>query len=487
MGTTRFCKRHWQCKLCIIDTEQTSIIVTNNNTLFSDLPLRSDLHEALNLLGFEQMTDIQQQALPVILKDQDVLGQAKTGSGKTLTFSLGMLQKIDMSSFGLQGLVLCPTRELAEQVAEEVRNLGKRMPNLKVLTLYGGTAIGPQIQSLKYGAHVVVGTPGRLMDLILKNHLNLWHVKTLVVDEADRMLDMGFEEEMTTVIREVPEERQTLLFSATFPDSIKRISQQIQNSPVEIKVESTHDQLKIEQLFFEVDTAHKSKATAALLTEYQPESCMIFCNTKVACHDLTDYLQQQGFSALALHGDLEQKERNQVIARFSNQSTLILVATDVASRGLDINNVNLVINYQVCTESEVHIHRVGRTGRADKQGVALTLAAPEEVHFVRAIEELQNKKIKWKGIQAMRFHANRIIQPQYQTVAIDGGKKSKLRPGDILGALTQDADIPGDDIGKIKITATHSYVAIKLRSVKRTIGYFREGKIKGKRFKARKL
>lgn len=454
---------------------------------FSSLSLNDNLLDALNSQGFEKLTEIQRKALPDILAGKDVLGQAKTGSGKTLTFSLGMLQTIDMSSFGVQGLVLCPTRELAEQVADEVRKLGKRMPNLKVLTLYGGTAIGPQIQSLKYGAHVIVGTPGRIMDLILKNHLNLWHVKTLVLDEADRMLDMGFEEEMTTVIQEVPKERQTLLFSATYPDTIKRISQTIQKDPIEIKVETTHDHHKIQQLFFEVEPSHKPKATAALLSEYQPESCMIFCNTKIACHELTEYLQEQGFSAIALHGDLEQKERNQVIARFSNQSDLILVATDVASRGLDINNVTLVINYQVTTEAEVHIHRIGRTGRADKEGIALTLAAPEEVHFVRAVEEAQGAKAKWKGIQAMRFHANRILQPKFQTVAIDGGKKSKLRPGDILGALTQDADIPGDDIGKIKITATHSYVAIKVRSVKRTLGYFREGKIKGRRFKARKL
>lgn len=454
---------------------------------FNELPINDDLREALSSQGFEKLTQIQQQALPDILQGIDVIGQAKTGSGKTLTFSLGMLQKIDMSSFGVQGLVLCPTRELAEQVAEEVRKLGKRMPNLKVLTLYGGTPTGPQIQSLQYGAHVVVGTPGRIMDLILRGHLNLWHVKTLVLDEADRMLDMGFEEEMTTVIAEVPKERQTLLFSATFPEGIQRISQQIQKNPVTIKVESTHDHQKIEQLFFETEKSHKPKATAALLSEYQPESCMIFCNTKIACHELTEYLQEQGFSAVALNGDLEQKERNQVIARFSNQSELILVATDVASRGLDITNVTLVINYQVTTEAEVHIHRIGRTGRADKRGIALTLAAPEEINFVRAVEEAQGTKAKWKGIQAMRFHANRILQAKYQTIAIDGGKKSKLRPGDILGALTQDANIPGDDIGKIKITATHSYVAIKLRSVKPTLSYFKEGKIKGRRFKARRL
>ncbi len=437
--------------------------------------------------NMQTMTQIQQKALPEILNGRDVLGQAKTGSGKTLAFALGLLQKINLDSFGIQGLVLCPTRELAEQVAEEIRKLAKRLPNLKVLTLCGGVPIGPQIQSLQYGAHVVVGTPGRVMDLLLKERLNLWHTNTLVLDEADRMLDMGFEQEMQTVIEYVPEASQVLLFSATFPDTIKSISQNIQQDPLEVIVEATHDQHKIEQLFFEVEAQHKPKAAAALLSEYQPQSCMIFCNTKVACQELTDELVTMGFSAIALHGDLEQKERNQVIARFSNQSALILVATDVASRGLDIENVTLVINYQVSFEPEVHVHRIGRTGRADAKGVALSLAAPSEIPQVNAIEELLCTRFKWKGIQAMRFHANRILQPKYATVAIDGGKKSKLRPGDILGALTQDAGIPGDDIGKIKITATHSFVAVKTRSLKRTLGYFREGKIKGRRFKARKL
>lgn len=456
-------------------------------TAFSNLPLRPELQDALQAAKLSEMTEIQQQALPDILSGQDVLGQAKTGSGKTLTFALGILQKIDLSSFGIQGLVLCPTRELAEQVADEIRRFGKKLPNLKVLTLCGGVALGPQKQSLKYGAHIVVGTPGRIMDLLHKEILHLWHVNTLVLDEADRMLDMGFEQEMQAVIDHLENPRQTLLFSATFPDTIKRISQNIQHNPKEVVVATTHEQTKIQQLFFEVESQHKAKAAAAVLTEYQPNSCIIFCNTKASCNELTEELVELGFSAVALNGDLEQKERNQVIARFTNQSELILVATDVASRGLDIENVGLVLNYEVAFEPEVHVHRIGRTGRADAEGIAISLAAPSEAPLVAAIEELLNTRFKWKGIAALRFHANRIIQPQYATLAIDGGKKNKLRPGDILGALTQDAEIPGDDIGKIKVTTTHSYVAVKMRSVKRALAHFREGKIKGKRCKARKL
>ena len=457
------------------------------DTKFTQLPIIDPIQGALAAQNFQTMTEIQQKALPDILQGQDVLGQAKTGSGKTLTFAIGLLQKVQLNQYHPQALVLCPTRELAEQIAEEIRKVGKQLPNLKVLTLFGGTSIHPQIQSLQHGAHIVVGTPGRIMDLLLKQHLPLDRVGSLVLDEADRMLDMGFEKEMDCVIDALPTERQTLLFSATFPDNIRQISDKVQRSPVEVVVTSTHQQNKIEQLFFEVEQQHKTKAAAALLTEYQPESAIVFCNTKVACQTLADDLKDMGFSAIPLHGDLEQKERNQVIARFSNQSDLVLVATDVASRGLDIDGIALVINFQVAMESEAHIHRIGRTGRADKAGVALTLAAPEEVHFVRAIEELQNSKAKWKGIQSVRFHANRIVEAKYKTLAIDGGKRAKLRPGDILGALTQDADIDGEDIGKIKITATHSYVAVKLRSVKRALSYFKDGRIKGKRFKARKL
>lgn len=433
------------------------------------------------------MTEIQAQALPAILEGKDVIGQAKTGSGKTLTFALGMLQKIDTTQFGFQGLVLCPTRELADQVAEEIRKLGNKVGNLKVLSVYGGAPIGPQIHSLKHGGHILVGTPGRVMDLLLKGHLSLYDIRTFVLDEADRMLDMGFEEEMQTVMEHLPPQRQTLLFSATFPPAIERITKTVQHNPISVKVASTHNELKIQQVFFEVETAHKPKACCALLSEYQPESCIVFCNTRADCAKLAEYLIEQGFSAIALNGDLEQKQRNEVIARFTHRSALILVATDVAARGLDIPDVGLVINYQPAFEAEVHIHRIGRTGRADKEGIALTLAAASEVPQVQVIETLQGSQAKWKGIQSLRFHANRILQPEYASIAIDGGKKAKLRPGDILGALTQDADIPGDDIGKIKITATHSYVAIKVRSVKRTLNYFREGKIKGKRFKARKL
>lgn len=457
------------------------------NKAFSSLNLLSPLVKNLETLGFKEMTDIQAKSLPLILTGKDVLGKAKTGSGKTVAFALGLLNRLDVERFRIQTLVMCPTRELAEQVAQEIRTVGRMIDNMKVLTLCGGTPMGPQIGSLAHGAHIIVGTPGRIMDHLGKKRLNLREVNTLVLDEADRMLDMGFEEEMATVIRNVPTDRQTLLFSATYPDQIKQISLKIQRNPHEVTVESTHDTNKIQQLFYEVDDAHRVKATAALLTHFQPTSSIIFCNTKIACQEVSEELSELGFSVVALHGDLEQKDRNQVMVRFENKSASVLVATDVASRGLDVKGVDAVINFHITPDPEVHIHRIGRTGRADAEGLALTLCEPKEMARAIAIEDYQNAKVKWTGIQAVRFHANRIVEPEFQTIAIDGGKKAKLRPGDILGALTKDAGLPGDDIGKIKVTATHSYVAVKVRSVKPSLKQINDGKLKGRNFRARKL
>lgn len=454
---------------------------------FSALDLDARLTKNLASLGFSSMTEIQAQSLPKILAGKDVLAKAKTGSGKTVAFALGLLNRLDVDRFRIQALVMCPTRELAEQVAQEIRRVGRMIDNMKVLTLCGGSPMGPQIGSLAHGAHIVVGTPGRIMDHLFKRRLSLRDVNTLVLDEADRMLDMGFEDEMEAVIKASPNDRQTLLFSATYPDQIRQISFKVQRNPIEVSVESTHDTSKIKQLFFEVDDSQRANAVAALLTEFQPESAIIFCNTKIACQTLLDDLSDRGFSVQALHGDLEQKDRNRVLVQFANKSINILIATDVASRGLDVKGVGLVLNYHITPDPEVHIHRIGRTGRAEEEGLALTLCSPKEISRANAIEDYQQAKLQWKGIQAMRFHANRIVVPEYQTICIDGGKKAKLRPGDILGALTKDADVAGEDIGKINVTATHSYVAVKLRSIKRSLKQFNEGKMKGRKFKARKL
>lgn len=454
---------------------------------FKQLSLSESLTHNLDQLGFEKMTPIQAQSLPSILEGNDVLAQAKTGSGKTVAFSLGLLANLNPQKYAVQSLVLCPTRELAEQVAQEIRRLARAIHNVKVLTLCGGTPMGPQIASLAHGAHIVVATPGRILDHVKKRRLNLSHLNTLVFDEADRMLDMGFEDDIDALMLNVPLKRQTLLFSATYPQKVEDMMRGILSNPVRVEVEQQDTSSSIDQLCYNISSEHRDQALAAILTHYQPSSAIVFCNTRASCNHVAESLRELGFSAVALNGDLEQRQRQQVLFQFANNSAAIMVATDVAARGLDIKGVDLVVSYELCFEPDVHVHRVGRTGRADATGMAVGLCAPEDEMRLLAIESYSKRDIKKSGIQSLRFHANRIVQPAYQTIVIDGGKKSKIRAGDILGALTKQGDIDNVDIGKINITDFHSFIAIKLRSVKRTLNFLREGKIKGKKVKARKL
>ena len=466
--------------------------MTTNNLSFDSLALAPALSEALASLNYEQMTQTQAECLPLVLKGKDVAVQAKTGSGKTLAFALGLLSRINIENRDPQALIMCPTRELAEQVAEQVRLVGKRLANLKVLELVGGIPLGPQLKSLKFGSQVVVGTPGRIMDHIGKRSLNLKSVNCLVLDEADRMLDMGFEDEMKIVLRELSHSetarnRQTLLFSATYPEKVQEITDKYQRSATFIKVESQVVNLAIEQCAYRVMDEHRSQAVAALLTHYQKASNIVFCRTKVDTKALIEDLTDAGFAVAGLHGDLEQPERSQVLARFASKTLTVLVATDVAARGLDIQGVDLVINHRVSEDVDTHTHRIGRTGRAGETGLAVTIIDGKEEDKLDEIAAKTDASIKKHNIQAVRFHANRIVEPEFVCIGVDGGKRDKLRPGDLLGALTKDADIPGEDIGKISIAARKSYIAIKLRSVKRAMNLFRESKIKGKRFKARKF
>ncbi len=461
-------------------------------TSFSSLGLSKQLMEGIEALEFTQMTLTQQVCLPDVLAGKDVAVQAKTGSGKTLAFALGLLSKIEIEAKKPQALIMCPTRELAEQVAEQVRLIAKRMANLKVVTLVGGMPMGPQIISLRYGSNVVVGTPGRIMDHIGKRTLSLKKVNCFVLDEADRMLDMGFEDEMRVVMHHLSQNaqaatRQTLLFSATFPEKIKSITDQYQRDAKIIKVEDGQAAPNIEQQAYRISNEHRTQAVAALLTHHQIESTIVFCRTRIETRELSEELYQMGFAAAGLHGDLEQSERSQVLARFANKTVSVLVATDVAARGLDIERVDLIINHRVSEDIDTHTHRIGRTGRAEEKGLAITLIDDAEESRLDEIAAKTDAKINKLHIQGVRFHANRIREPEYVCIAVDGGKRDKLRPGDILGALTKEAEIPGEDIGKISISARHAYIAIKARSVKRALNQFREKRIKGKRFKARKL
>jgi ATP-independent RNA helicase DbpA len=455
-------------------------------TDFTTLNLRPELIQSVTELGYTQLTDIQAATLPVVLAGEDVLAQAKTGSGKTAAFGLGILQGLDEKRTYTHALVLCPTRELADQVAEQLRLLARRMDNVKITTLCGGIPMNGQIATLRHPPHIIVGTPGRVMDHMLNHRVKLHNLKQFVLDEADRMLDMGFYDELEVIFKHLPKVRQTLMFSATYPDTIAQISDVVQKTPKRIETQSLHSETKIQQIAYKVSDEHRQQAVAAIITHYQAKAAIVFCHTKIQTFELTEYLQQKDISAVALNGDLEQRERTQVLTRFAHKSALVLVATDVAARGLDIDAVDLVINYTVSEEPDVYVHRIGRTGRADAEGLAVTLVSDAEMANLREIEAHAQVVLKPKGIESVRFHANRIIQPEYVTLSIDGGKRQKLRPGDILGSLTKEAGIDGDDIGKINVTNQVSFIAVKLRSVKRAMAQFREGKIKGKKFRARR-
>ncbi|UCM62137.1 ATP-dependent RNA helicase DbpA [Aeromonas hydrophila] len=456
------------------------------NNEFSSLNFSPALQDNLASLGYLQMTPIQAQSLPLVLDGKDLIAKAKTGSGKTAAFGLGLLANLDVNRLEVQALVLCPTRELADQVATEIRRLARTLPNVKLVTLCGGTPTAPQSATLSFGAHIAVGTPGRILKHLEQGTLELDGLKTLVLDEADRMLDMGFGEDINRVISHAPRDRQTLLFSATYPEGIAQMSRGVQRNPVEVSVESLHEDSAIEQKLYEVPAGQRLDALGWLLSHYQPSSCVVFCNTKRACNDVADHLAAKGFSALALNGDLEQRERDQVLVRFANGSATILVATDVAARGLDIKELGAVINYELTYDPEVHVHRIGRTGRAGQQGLALSLYQPNEAQRVNFIEEYQQAPIP-QGDLAGIGRDIKPIAPQMVTLSIDAGRKSKVRAGDILGALTGEGGIAGADVGKIQISEQYSYVAVKRQVASAALKRLQEGKIKGRSYRARKL
>ncbi|MYN03133.1 ATP-dependent RNA helicase DbpA [Pseudoduganella sp. DS3] len=433
-------------------------------TSFATLPLSEAFLANLDSLGYREMTDIQAQSLPAVMQGRDLIAQAKTGSGKTAAFGIGMLCSLNTAWFAVQGLVLCPTRELADQVAGELRRLARCVPNVKIVVLTGGTPMRPQIASLEFGAHIIVGTPGRVRDHLSRETLDLSTVRTLVLDEADRMTDMGFYDEIAGIVKACPKRRQTLLFSATYPDDMRQATEAFLADPLEITVEAQHSSSKIEQRFYEIGFDERDRAVGKLLRVYQPASAIIFCNTKVHCKELLDELRAEGFSALALYGELEQRERDEVLVLFANRSCSILIATDVAARGLDIANLEAVINADVSRDTEVHIHRIGRTGRGGEKGLSLTLCAPNEKKWVKLIEEYQNAPVEWHDLKALGDdeYANAEPAPML-TLCISGGKKEKLRAGDVLGALCGDGGLVKEQVGKIAVTEFQTYVALDRR------------------------
>ena len=457
-------------------------------TSFSTLGLPAALLENLSSLGYVSMTPIQAQSLPHILAGKDVIAQGETGSGKTAAFGLGLLQTLDAKQFVVQALVICPTRELADQVAQSIRELARATQNVKVLAVCGGSPFRAQANSLTHGAHIVVGTPGRIGDHLRKRTLQLSHLLTLVLDEADRMLDMGFQAALDEIVAQLPVQRQTLLFSATFPPQITGISKSIMRDPVMVMTPREQTETNIEQHYYRVDNDEaRITALRLLLLQWHPESSLVFCNTRRETVAVADALRDAGFSALALHGELEQRERTQGLVRFANRSVSVLVATDVAARGLDIDGLDAVFNYQLARDTEVHVHRVGRTGRAGKHGIAGTLFCGREQYHLDKLQAYLGSVIESEPLPPMRLLTEAAFAPSMVAIHIDGGKKQKLRAGDILGALTGAGGVDGKQVGKIHIFDQHAYVAVHTASVEPALRKLAGGKLKGRNFRIRRL
>jgi ATP-independent RNA helicase DbpA len=439
---------------------------------FDQLSLAPSTLANLDQLGYHTMTPIQAAALPLALAGHDVIAQAKTGSGKTAAFALALLSRLQTRRFDVQALVLCPTRELAEQVTQEIRRLARAEENVKVLTLCGGAAIRPQVASLEHGAHVVVGTPGRILDHLERGSLVLATLNTLVLDEADRMLDMGFFDDIAAVAKQCPPQRQTLLFSATYPEGIAQLSARFLRQPKEVKLTETHAAGQIRQRFYEVADTDRLHAVGRLLNHFRPASTLAFCNTKQQCRDLVDVLTAEGLSALALHGDLEQRDRDQVLVRFANGSCSVLVATDVAARGLDIAGLEAVLNVDIA---------------ADAEGWAWSFASLDEMGRVGRIEQAQGIVSDWHPIDELKPAPGGPLQPPRITLQILGGRKEKIRAGDVLGALTKDAGFAAAQIGKINVNDFSTYVAVDRDIAHDALRKLNAGKVKGRSVKVRFL
>ena len=452
---------------------------------FNTLPLSPASLANLQALGYLAMTPIQAAALPLALAGHDLIAQAQTGSGKTAAFALALLARLDAKRPDTQSLVLCPTRELAEQVTLEIRRLARAADNIKVLTLCGGAPIRSQLDSLAHGAHIVVGTPGRITDHLARGSLLLAALNCLVLDEADRMLDMGFMDDIAAIAAQCPKNRQTLLFSATYPEGIAQIGKKFLRNPQEVKLTDQPAANTIRQRFYEVTEDQRLHAVGLLLNHYRPERTLAFCNTKAQCRDLVAVLGAQGITALALHGDLDQRDRDQVLIQFANRSCPVLVATDVAARGLDIADLEAVINVDITPDAELHIHRVGRTGRAGAQGWAFSLASLDEMGRVGRIEQLQGRASAFHPLADLTPTGSGPLRAPMVTLQILGGRKEKIRPGDVMGALTGSAGFAAAQIGKINVNEFSTYVAVAREIADAALQALNNGTVKGKRVKAR--
>lgn len=511
---------------------------------FEDLGLKPQILRGLYKMGFEHPSPIQAKAIPAALEGRDLVGQAQTGTGKTAAFGIPVLQMTDSDIKKVQALILCPTRELAIQVANEIRNMAAFMHGIKVLPIYGGQDISRQIKSLK-GVQIVVGTPGRVMDHMRRHTLKLSELKMMILDEADEMLNMGFREDIETILEKVPEERQTLLFSATMPKPIMDITKNYQRKAEVIKIVKKELTVKnIEQYYFEIQKKNKKEILCRLLDVYDPNLAIVFCNTKKMADEVADELKEKGYHADALHGDLNQTQRDRVMNGFRNGQTNILVATDVAARGIDVDNIDIVFNYDLPQDNEYYVHRIGRTGRAGRGGLALSFVGKKEFYRLREIGKYAKTKIRSKRVPSMtnvmdakavkvfkkldhtiqkedltkymvmidriaetKDYGSKEIAAAFLKYAIGDnkvkrerpkidqtgakeqgmsrlfinvGKKQKIRPGDILGAIVGETHISGDLIGAIDMFDKFSFVEVSSNVAADVLKVMNKVKIKGK-------
>lgn len=515
---------------------------------FNEFNLDERILKAVNELGYEEATSIQAEAIPLALEGEDILGQAQTGTGKTAAFALPLLNRINPKSKQLQAIVLCPTRELALQVSKEFRKLALYLHSIKLLPVYGGQDIVKQIKSLKSGVQIIVGTPGRVMDHMRRKTIKLSSVKCVVLDEADEMLDMGFREDIETILSEVPEDRQTMLFSATMAKPILEIAKQYQRNAKNVKVVNKELTVEnIEQYYFEVKRSYKDEILSRLLDVYNPELSIIFCNTKKKVEEVANDLQNRGYFAEGLHGDLKQAQRDRVMGNFRSGKTEILVATDVAARGLDVKGVDLVINYDLPQDDEYYVHRIGRTGRAGKSGLALSFVSGKEVYKLKEIQRYCHTKIKLKPVPSLDDVTNTRVDSIFSELSViieeenltrvtelierrinerdmtaldvaaafmklylsskegssteegyedelsDGreqgmvrlfinvGKKDKIKPGDILGAIAGESGISGKLVGEIQMFDKYTFVEVPYENGKDVLFAMKNARIKGKK------
>ena len=457
-------------------------------TSFAALGLPEPLARACESLGFAEPTPIQREAIPPTLDGRDLLAQACTGSGKTLAFGLPLLAKIEPAALRTQALVLCPTRELADQVAKDLRAAARFQPNIKLITLCGGIPLRPQLASLEVAPDIVVGTPGRVLELLAAAEsggtgLSLEHIATFVLDEADRMLDMGFIEDIRSLARRLPKTAQTLLFSATFSEDIRAVAAILLRDPLEIAA-ALDDAPKIDEWVHAVDSGQRHWAVMQVLIDKAPEAALVFCNTRKETAALTEALQREGHSADALHGDLEQRDREEVLARFANGSLRVLVATDVAARGIDIAGLPMVISAEIASDADQHVHRIGRTGRAGDTGQAVAIVTPSEAHWRRSIEAARGTPFQERGLR-LSPQRPKPSPAAFRTLQIDAGRQDKLRPGDVMGALTGAAGLPAEAVGKISLFPTRCYVAVARAQADKALAELREEGIKGRKLRVK--